>query len=91
MRPSSSNGVDVGFHPRRVLALVGSPSSCCLLYTSGNTGHFSAVMGRYFTVFAWVGFDSPEAAVYEKKGVSAALAKTCFPVFMEIAAFLILM
>lgn len=43
----------------------------------GNTGHFSAVMGRYFTVFAWVGFDSPEAAVYEKKGVSAALAKTC--------------
>ena len=50
----------------------------------GNTGHFSAVMGRYFTVFAWVGFDSPEAAVYEKKGVSAALAKTCSSLAGEV-------
>lgn len=41
-----------------------------------NTGHFSAVMGRYFTVFVWVGFDEPDEAVYKKKGVASALAKT---------------
>ena len=36
-----------------------------------NTGHFSAV-----TVFVWVGFDEPDEAVYKKKGVASALAKT---------------
>lgn len=41
------------------------------------TGHFSAVTGRYYTVYVWVGFDAPDEAVYKKKGVSAALAKTC--------------
>lgn len=42
-----------------------------------HTGHFSAVMGRYSTVFVWVGFDAPDEAVYKKKGVAAALANTC--------------
>ena len=41
-----------------------------------NTGHYSAGMGRYFTVFVWVGFDEPDEAVYKKKGVASALAKT---------------
>lgn len=41
------------------------------------TGHFSAVTGRYYTVYVWVGFDAPDEAVYKKKGVSVALAKTC--------------
>lgn len=42
-----------------------------------NTGHFSAILGRYYTVFVWVGFDSPNEAVYNKKGVAVALSKTC--------------
>lgn len=42
-----------------------------------HTGHFSAVMGRYYTVFVWVGFDEPSETVYKKKGVADALAKTC--------------
>lgn len=50
----------------------------------GNTGHFSAVMGRYFTVFVWVGFDDPEEAVYKKKGVAAALANTCSALAGEV-------
>lgn len=42
-----------------------------------RNGHFSAVMGRFITVFVWVGFDEPDEAVYQKKGVSAALAASC--------------
>lgn len=34
-----------------------------------NTGHFSAVMGRYFTVFVWVGFDEPDEAVYKRRAL----------------------
>lgn len=41
------------------------------------SGHFSSVRGRYYTVYVWVGFDAPDEAVYKKRGVSAALAKTC--------------
>lgn len=32
--------------------------------------------GVDFTVFVWVGFDEPDEAVYKKKGVASALAKT---------------
>ena len=28
-------------------------------------------------MYVWVGFDAPDEAVYKKRGVSAALAKTC--------------
>lgn len=51
-----------------------------------HTGHFSAVMGRYSTVFVWVGFDAPDEAVYKKKGVAAALANTCSALAGEVYA-----